>query len=284
MRILIAGCGDVGGALGRLLAAEGHRVWGLRRTVSKLPPELEPIAADLTDPATLADLPEGLDEVVYAAAADGRGEDAYRAAYSEGVARLLTALDAQGQHPRRVIFVSSTGVYGQSDGEWVDESSTTEPGRFTGRIVLEAERRVLGGPFPGTAVRFGGIYGPGRTRLLERVRAGDAEVPAGRPVYTNRIHRDDCAGVLAHLLARDRGGRPLEPVYLGVDHEPAELGEVFRYLAELLDAAPPEVAEDADTGRRGSNKRCRNDRLVATGYRFLYPTYREGYRALVGGG
>jgi nucleoside-diphosphate-sugar epimerase len=182
-----------------------------------------------------------------------------------------------------MIFVSSTGVYGQSAGEWVDEDSATEPGSFTGRIVLEAERRVLDGPFPGTAVRFGGIYGPGRTRLLERVRAGAAQVPAGRPVYTNRIHRDDCAGALTHLLARDRAGRPLEPVYLGVDHEPAELGEVFRFLAEILGAAPPKVAADADTGRRGSNKRCRNDRLLATGYRFLYPTYREGYRALVEG-
>ena len=193
-RALIAGCGDVGGALGRELAADGHQVFGLRRRVAALPEEITPYEADLGRPETLRDLPPALDYVVYAAAADETSEPAYRRAYVEGVDHLLAALGQQHQAPRRLLFTSSTGVYGQSDGSWVDEDSPTEPTRFTGELVLAGERRIAAGPWPATAVRFGGIYGPGRTRLIRRVQAGGLEVDRSRPLYTNRIHRDDCAG------------------------------------------------------------------------------------------
>lgn len=282
----------MGGALAARLAGEGHAVWGLKRRPEGLPDGVRPVAADVTDPATLSELPGDLDGAVYAVSADGRDDGAYRRAYVDGPRRLIEALAASspperaGSPPARFVFVSSTGVYGDRDGGWVDETTPPEPDRFTGRRLLEGERAVLerASLFPDGAavVRFGGIYGPGRTRLIDRVRSGEARCPAGTPVYTNRIHRDDCAGFLAHLVTLDRTDLPDPPIYLGVDDEPADLCTVYRWLAARLGAPEPETAPAEATGRRRSNKRCRNDRLRESGYRLLYPTFREGYAELAG--
>jgi nucleoside-diphosphate-sugar epimerase len=272
MRILIAGCGDVGAALGVELAARGHEVWGLRRDPAGLPAAIRPLRADLTRPATLVGLPRGIDVVVYTAAPVESTDGAYRAIYVEGLQGLLEALRAQGEAPHRIVFTSSTAVYGQTDGSWVDETSPTEPWEFRGRRLLEAERVLEASGWPATVVRSGGIYGSGRTRLIERLRRGQAACAAGPPRYGNRIHRDDCVGALRHVVELARPAR----LYLAVDHEPAEECEVLRWLASRLGLpAPPRVP--AGAARRRSNKRCRNDRLVASGYRFRYPTFREGY-------
>jgi nucleoside-diphosphate-sugar epimerase len=281
-RSLIAGCGYVGAALGVRLVSEGQCVFGLRRRALRLPSGVEPVEADLGVPATLAALPDALDFVFYLASPGGAEDALYRAAYVDGLRNLLDALAKQGQRPRRVVFASSTAVYGQHGGEWVDESSPTEPADFRGTRLLEAESLLLRGPFPGVAVRFGGIYGPRRSRLVDQVRAGRAVFRPGGPHYTNRIHRDDCAGVLRHLAQLEKA----EPVYLGVDCEPADEAAVLRWLAGALGAAEPRAGA-ADTPRaplrRGGSKRCRNDLLLASGYRFAYPTFREGFRAVIAG-
>jgi nucleoside-diphosphate-sugar epimerase len=124
-------------------------------------------------------------------------------------------------------------------------------------------------------VRLGGIYGPGRSRLIERVRAGEARCSRGAPVWSNRIHRDDAARALAHLLSLER----TDAVYLGVDDEPSPICDVYRYVAGLLGVPAPLDGEDARASE--SNKRCSNALLRRAGYRFEFPTYREGYRALL---
>lgn len=277
--VLIAGCGYVGTALGMRLASEGHHVWGLRRGVGALPCGIRPFPADLTAPETLRALPSTLDVVFYTAAADRSDDEAYRAVYVDGLRNLLDALVDQGQRIHRMIYTSSTGVYAQSSGEWVDESSPAEPRDFSGARILEGERLLLDGPSAATVLRLGGIYGPGRTRLIDRVRQGIGAPMEGSAVYANRIHRDDCAGALRHLMMLDQP----DHLYLGVDHEPAEQGEVFRWLAAQLGVPPPLNAATIDppTARHGSNKRCRNAKLVGSGYRFYFPTFREGYAALL---
>ncbi|MBL8250670.1 MAG: SDR family oxidoreductase [Candidatus Competibacter sp.] len=286
-RILIAGCGDVGTALGQLLHATGHVVWGLKRRPADLPPSIRPLAADLTDPASLNRLPPDLDFIVYSAAAAGFSEAAYRAAYRDGLANLLAALQSAGQQPRRLLFSSSTSVYGQHAGEWVDESSPAEAESFSGRCLRAGEDMLWDSPWPSVAVRFGGIYGPGRTRLIDSVREGTATRPAGAPLYTNRIHRDDCARALRHLLELPEAER----LYVAVDDDPAPLDEVLSWLARQLGLPEPPPAAKAplkpgaserDSAlRQRASKRCRNARLRASGFVFRYPSYREGYAALL---
>lgn len=276
-RVLIAGCGYVGSALARLLVADGETVFGLKRRPSDLPEGVTPVAADLSRPETLSILPDAIDVLVYAVGAGEPTERAYRTAYVEGPRTLLQFLARREDPVQRVLFVSSTGVYAQNDGGWVDETSPTEPTDFTGRCLLEGEQSVLRGPYPSTVLRLAGIYGPGRTWMVRRVFAGEASLSA-TPRYSNRIHRDDCAGALRHLLRLDAP----RSLYLGSDHDPADLNEVVAWLADRLGVAPPAPAgsSPAAPGSRG-NKRCRNDLLIASGYRFLYPTYREGYENVV---
>ena len=275
MNVLIAGCGYVGSQLGLLLQRDGHRVWGLRRDPSVLPDEIELVAADLLAEDLASRLPPA-HRIVYAASADGRDPDAYRRVYVDGVANLLKALQAPGRPAvERFIFVSSTAVYADTGGDWVDEESLTEPENFRGSTVLEGERLALEARFSATVLRLGGIYGPGRTRLLEMVREGRARCPANGPIWSNRIHRDDAARALYHLLEMPDPA----PVYLGVDEEPTPICQVYRELARMLGAPEPEV--DPELTRRRSNKRCSSRLLRASGFTFRYPTFRDGYQAMI---
>ncbi len=277
--VLIAGCGYIGTALGCQLAADGHTVWGLRRRPATLPPDIRPFAADLTSSETLQTLPPAVDWVFYSAAPDAHDDAAYRAVCVEGLNNLLHALVQGRQHPRRLFLTSSTGVYAQTSGEWVDETAPAEPTEFAGIRLLEGERLLLRGPFPATVLRLGGIYGPDRAGLIEKVRRGEIVGGDESPVYFNRIHRDDAAGALRHLMMLPHP----DPLYLGVDHEPATLAVVLDWLAKALGVPPPRQGESSPLRmpRHGSNKRCRNARLIASGYAFRYPTFREGYTALL---
>ncbi|CAA9440232.1 MAG: Nucleoside-diphosphate-sugar epimerases [uncultured Rubrobacteraceae bacterium] len=281
MRILISGCGYVGTSLGLLLASEGHTVFGLRRNTSALPPGIYSVEADLSTPLPVGTLPGDLDAVVHMTSPGGSTDEFYKTAYVDGPRNILSAL-APHNVLRRFILVSSTGVYGQKDGGWVDEGSPAEPESASGRRLLEGESLVLGGPVSAVVLRLGGIYGPGRTGAIERaLREQPREVDPAR--YTNRIHRDDCAGALRHLLLL----RDPDPLYLGVDHEPAPRRAVAEWLASRPDLSRqsievPQLTAQADNNTRArTNKRCSNARLVASGYRFRYPTFREGFATLL---
>jgi len=282
MRALIAGCGDVGIALGLALARAGCSVIGVRRVAARIPAPIEAIGADLADPSSLPRWPEGVDAVFYTAAADRSDEAAYRCAYVDGLANVLGWIRSGGGSGavRRLFFTSSTAVYGHEQGEWVDEGSPTEPRHVTGRILLEAEELVRSDGIPATVVRLAGIYGPGRTRLVTGVRDGMLTCDDGPPGYSNRIHRDDCAGFLAHLALHVPAPAPL---YVGVDDEPTDRCTVYHWLAARLRVASPHQGgvHPAAAGGRGGSKRCRNARLHATGYRLLFPTFRDGYAPLV---
>ncbi|MCM2330466.1 MAG: SDR family oxidoreductase [Pseudomonas sagittaria] len=279
--VVIAGCGDVGSRLGRQLLQAGWQVHGLRRNVAALPSGLLALPADLAEVDCPAQWPAAApDYLVYCATPGSSEESAYRATYVDGLRHLLGWLEQRGQRPRRLLFVSSTGVYGQQDGEWVDEASPCQPQGYSGRILLEAEALALHSGIPASVVRLAGIYGPGRRWLLGQVRAG-YRVASAPPLYGNRIHADDAAGLLAFLLQADARGVALEPVYLGVDDEPAALHEVVEWLRGQLGVSHW-AAES--TVRRAGSKRCRNARARALGWVPRYPSWREGYAALLADG
>lgn len=276
--LLIAGCGDVGSRLAEQLIALGWPVHGLRRTVAALPAGVLPVAGDLQQAARPAAWPQGeLDYLVYCAAASQHDEAGYRLAYVEGLRHVLAWLAQSGQRPRRLLFVSSSSVYAQADGGWVDESSPAAAPGYSGQIMLEAERLALDSGIPATRVRLTGIYGPGREWLLKQVRMG-YRVVSEPPLYGNRIHADDAAGLLAFLLQADARGVALDDCYIGVDDEPAALHEVMGWLRERLGVSH---WSEESTVRRSGSKRCSNVRARALGWAPRYPSYREGYAALL---
>lgn len=275
MRVLVAGCGYVGTELGLRLAVDGHEVWGLRRTPADRPSPIRPLVADLTIPATLDRLPRRLDAVVYAVSADASEPAAYRAAYVAGLEHLGAALardPGAAAHPPRLVFISSTAVYGEHAGGTVDEATTPDPANFRGEILLEAERLARERDGETVIVRPSGIYGPGRDRLLRRAAQGRLE---GGDRWTNRIHRDDLAEAIRHALGRATPA----PLYLASDREPARLGDVLEWLAVAI-GVPWESA--ADAREKVPGKRCLPRRLLDEGFAFEFPTWREGYRSVIG--
>ncbi|RAH37154.1 SDR family oxidoreductase [Halomonas sp. SL1] len=271
---LILGCGDIGTTLGQALKADGHKVIGVRRDATRLADTgLKGISADLGDATALAELPDA-DILVYVVSADRFEEEAYRAAYPDGLKAVLAEFGGRKRPPKHVFFVSSTSVYAQQGGETVDEASPTEPTGFSGALMREAEQALIDHALPGSVVRFSGIYGPGRDRLIRQV--GEGRIAAATPaMYSNRIHRDDCAGVLAHLIGRALAGESLHELYLASDCEPAPLHEVMAWLARQLKVEATETIQSPL--RRRASKRCDNARLLESGYRFRFPTFREGY-------
>ena len=272
--VLIAGCGDIGSRLATQLLNKGWQVYGLRRSIERLPAGVTGIAGDLFSEQCPAQWPTGqIDYVVYSAAATDHDEAGYQAAYVDGLTHTLAWLKQNGQQPKRLLFVSSSGVYGQKNGEWVDEMSPAQATSYSGRIMLEAEQVALKSGIPASTVRLTGIYGPGREWMLGQVRKG-YRVAVDPPLYGNRIHADDAAGLLAFLLDADLQGKTLDDCYIGVDNDPAPLAEVVGWLRERLGVTA--WAEEASVRRAGS-KRCSNARAKALGWEPRYPSYREGY-------
>ncbi|TFC94748.1 MULTISPECIES: NAD-dependent epimerase/dehydratase family protein [Cryobacterium] len=291
MTVLIAGCGDLGTEVGLRFAALGHTVVGLRRNAAVLPAAIQGQSVDLS--AHKPVVPADTEIVIVAIAAGNRDPVAYRAAYVDGVRNLLDAFDEVHVMPRRVLLVSSTAVYNVTDESWVDEQTPANPKPGTDAILVEAEQ-LLHARIPHAVIfRLSGIYGPGRERLITQVRAGRATLSASAR-HTNRIHRDDAAAAIVHLMLREEEPAPL---YLGVDSAPVRSNEVLVFLAEEL-GLPAPAAEPTPgpkprpageppatrESRRGGDKRLRNRLLLDTGFTFSYPTYREGYRAVLAGG
>ncbi|MFC6287447.1 hypothetical protein ACFP3Q_12135 [Nocardioides sp. GCM10027113] len=267
--VLLVGCGDLGSRIGLRLAEQGHRVLALRRRADLVPPPLQGLSVDLT-----RETPEfpslDLRYLVVALTARPRTEDVYRATYVEGMRRALDAVEATGQRPDRAVLVSSTGVHGDvPDGILVDEDLPPSPADGPARVLLEAEQLFAGRVPGGTVLRCSGLYDGEGGRLVAKVRSGEVGDPDR---WTNRIHRDDAAAAVVHLLTRPD---PPEPVYLGTDDEPALMGDVAAHLAHRLGAPAPPPADRA----RAHGKRISNVRLRATGWVPAYPTYREGYAA-----
>ena len=278
--VLIAGCGDIGSRLATRLLGSDWQVYGLRRSIDRLPAGVIGVAGDLFGAQCPAQWPTGqIDYLVYSAAATEHDEAGYQAAYVDGLKHTLNWLEQNGQRPKRLLFVSSSSVFGQKDGEWVDETSPAQASNYSGRIMLDAEQVALNSALAASVVRLTGIYGPGREWMLGQVRKG-YRVAVDPPLYGNRIHADDAAGLLAFLLEADREGKTLDDIYIGVDNAPAPLAEVVGWLRERLGVT--EWAEETSTRRAGS-KRCSNARAKALGWEPRYSSYREGYAAILDG-
>jgi len=307
-RVLLAGCGDLGLRLAHRLLARGAEVWALRRhppsdegresiasltlgqtpdalatapslasiepleSIIALPDTIRWLQGDLTRPETLSGLPTGITHVAYLPAPDSRDPDIYRAVFQAGLPALLAALDQSAL--QRVLFVSSTAVYGEHHGEWVDETTPANPTGFNGRILLDTERWLAAQPLSSVSLRLAGLYGPGRLQLIERLRTGAARAPDDPPHWANRIHINDAAAAAAHLLTLPQP----EALYLGVDDTPLPLHTLYGYLAQLIDAPPPEAGPAPATV---GSKKLSNARLRGSGWTPQWPDSRTGYAALL---
>ena len=277
-KILIVGCGDLGMAIAELLAYK-HAVFGLRRqsqgqSLQGRSSNLSMLQGDVTDPASLQVL-HGLkpELILYCVAADAQTDAAYQAQYVNGLANVL-ATQQQNTALRHVFFVSSTRVYGQDAGEYLDDTSPLSPMDFGGQRLLEAEQLLKNLACPTTALRLSGIYGPGRLRMINLAKS--QAWPATNS-WSNRIHRDDAAAFIVFLMEQVLAGQAVQTSYIVSDDAPASLHEVLAWLADQMKIGIPAYAQhDASKG-----KRLANGLMRSTGYQLKYPNFKVGYQALL---
>ncbi|MCS6863903.1 MAG: SDR family oxidoreductase [Gemmataceae bacterium] len=262
---LIFGCGYLGRRVAKAWQAQGHPVVALTRgnaeTLHQL--DIEPICGDVLDPPSLQKLPRA-STVLYAVGLDRSAGHSMRDVYVRGLAHVLETLPK----PERFIYISSTSVYGQTDGSWVDETSPTEPRESSGQVVLEAEQLVRCQHPDAIILRLAGIYGPHRLlRQQAIVRSeplvGDAEK------WLNLIHVDDAVQA---VLVAEQNAQPGQ-FFNVADGTPVTRREFYTYLGLLLHS-PARFEDHPEPGT--ANRRIDTTRLRALGWQPRYPSYREG--------
>ena len=275
MNILLAGCGDIAQRIPSKLAGK-HAFFGLSRSHKSLNNAITPVQGDLNDAPFLTRVFEQKFDVVIATLTpDTMSEQGYQKAYIDTSNALVKAISSAVYKPKLIIWVSSTSVYGQNQGAWVNEEAPANPKTYSGQALLTAEQNILNCEIDSLVIRFSGIYGPGRTRMLDQVLAGIGSAKDPKQ-WSNRIHSEDCAGVIAHLLEAHQQQKPLLPVYVATDCEPVPLYDVSEWLAKKLGVS---LTERPASSR--SVRRCSNKKLLDSGYQFQYPSFREGYTQLL---
>ncbi|MBI3860951.1 MAG: SDR family oxidoreductase [Planctomycetia bacterium] len=250
---LVIGCGYLGRRVARRWLAEGGAVHALTRSPERAEDlrraGIAPHVGDVTNPASLGDLPE-VDTLLYAVGLDRSTGQSQRDVSVGGLANVLPRVAGR---VRRAIYISSTSVYGQDGGEWVDESSECRPESDNGKVCLEAEG-VFRVAFPaGNILRLAGIYGPGRlVARIEALRAGKA-LEGNPDAWLNLIHVDDA---VAAVLACERRGAD-GATYVVADNKPCPRREYYSVLAAMIGAPPPSppLARGGQEGSRGEHPR-----------------------------
>jgi nucleoside-diphosphate-sugar epimerase len=272
---LIVGCGYLGRRVAARWLTNGHRVAALTRRNAAALTDLgvEPVVGDVLDPGTLRDLPPA-STVLYAVGLDRTAGKSMREVYVDGLRHVLDTLPACD----RFVYVSSTSVYGQSNGEWVNEESPTDPSDESGRVVLDAERLLRSRRPDAIVLRFAGIYGPDRLLRKQQLLNGEPLVGDAEK-WLNLVQVDDGADAILSAEAR---GRPGE-TYNIADDEPASRRSFYTLLAELLHAQPAKFEQRSESG--GANRRVDATKAkVALGWRPRFATYREGLASAVASG
>ncbi|MDI1308481.1 MAG: sugar nucleotide-binding protein [Methylotenera sp.] len=272
-KVLIVGCGDLGGTVAKQLAAIGNEVTGVRRSKVAIS-GVNIIQADITDAHTLEVLnPIKPDILIYCVAANGQSDEQYKAHYVDGLRHVL-ATQAENKNLKHVFFVSSTRVYGQRADALLDESIPAIAADFGGERLLEAEALLDTLPCSSTVLRLSGIYGAGRLRMINLAKS-----PQNWPAqnsWTNRIHKDDAAAFMVFLVQNVLANKHIATCYIVADSKPTSQYEVLSWIANQMQARNNVTAPTIEGGKRLSNHL-----MLSTGFQLQYPNYMAGYQALL---
>ena len=271
-KALIVGCGDLGGYTAELLQSAGFDVVALRRS-AKPCGTVQIMQGDVTQAASLSELSNLAPEyLVYCVSADERTDADYQAQYVTGLQNVL-ATQGNNNSLKGVLFISSTRVYGQATEAIIDAHTEAVPSDFGGARLLEAEQLLAKMQCATVALRLSGIYGEGRLRMIRLAK--QAQWP-DQNAWSNRIHRNDAARFIVHVIQQLQSGRACLPHYIVTDSLPTRQYTVLRWIAQQLGLPIPDQVP-SDTG----GKRLSNQAMLATGFALDYPDFKVGYAGLL---
>lgn len=271
MRILVLGCGYVGLPLAQELARLGHEVHAARRSPFSAN-GITTHQVDITQRDSFGSLPHEFDWIFLTASSSRGDAMMHRAVFTDGTHNLLNWL---GNSHARVLFTSSTSVYPQTNGNWVDEKSPEKPSTGTAKHLAQAEEMLIESDHSCTILRVSGIYGPERGHLYRQLLRGEAVICEAGKRWMNMIHREDVIGAILAAIEAESG------IYNATDDEPVTEGAFFEWLTDRLGKSMPPENESLIRKRAVTNKRVRNTKLKTTGWVLRFPTFREGYEALI---
>jgi nucleoside-diphosphate-sugar epimerase len=269
--LLIAGVGYLGSEVQRQAENSGWEVIGITKSGGD-----NQLACDLSSLDAVTTLAKSLDvqptAIVHCASSGRGGADAYKTVFVHGCAHLQKAFPATP-----LLFVSSSSVYGQTDGSTITEDAPTQPDRETSQLLLTAEKSVL--TEGGCVARLAGIYGPGRSIILQRLLAGTAGIEDDGSRILNQIHRNDAASAILHLLSTTPF--PAGEIFNVADSTPLRQVDCYRSLADQFNKPlPPTVQRNMNRKRAWTNKRVSNAKLCRTGWSPAFPDFRQAAPAV----
>ena len=273
-RAIVVGAGFVGSETARLLANSGWKTSVISRSIpnEKSSRLAATVACDITNRDALEELRNDFanHEVLIDCVSSGKGgAEVYHSVYLDGARNLFEILT-----PKKMLFVSSSSVYAQTDGAWLDERSEAKPQRETGKILRETEELVLS--HGGAVARLAGIYGPARSVLLRKFFSDEAVIEGDGARWINQIHRDDAANALAFLAERLANDEVDAEIFNVCDDAPMTQIECYRWLAtHFQKPLPPFGERDLNRKRGWTSKRVSNEKLRALGWRCGFPSFQN---------
>ncbi len=267
MKILVCSAGYVGSRVVEKFQSLGHEVEVLRKSNT-------PLAGVKTHSIDMSEKPTQLgsfDLVYICLSAGDYSEEGYRKTYIDAYRNIVNSVDQD--RLKKIIMVSSTSVFSQSEGQWVREEDAS-PSSFSGKVLLESEKMIAGFGKDFCILRLSGIYGPGRASILKSVQEKKASYEQGESAFTNRIHIDDIIGFSAYALSEGLSG-----TYNVSDSTPSRKNELLSHLAKLY-GVELETSEAKPSLRR-TNKKVSNKKMLETGYKLKYPNFVEAYADLI---
>ncbi len=282
MNRLVLGCGYLGLRVARLWKSQGDEVYAVTRCQNNAElmkqEGIIPLIADITEPKSVSRLPK-TDTVLFSVGMDRKKYDSVHNVYVNGLKNVLSGIS---EVPSQFIYISSTGVYGNFDGAWIDENSPTAPAREGGKACLAAEEILRNGRFAAQSciLRFAGIYGPQRVPTKALIESQQWK-KISSDGFLNLIHVDDGANIIQKVAERAIAGE----IFNVSDGNPPKRKEYYQFIAEQLGLPeiPWKETEAANENTRsGSNKRVSNKKLVGQlGNLFHYENFQMGLRQAI---
>lgn len=272
MRILQIGCGGLGTLIAQAALAQGHDLTIVRRSRKPVTPGAQALTLDVVRGVGVSALAAVPADILLYCLAPVEGQS-YQQTYVEGLRHVLANVSMD--RLKHVFFISSTGIYGEHHGEWIDDDTPAIPADAEGQVMLDAERLLDGLTCGHTALRVSGIYGPQRLYLLRLLQ--NQERWPRQIHWTNRMHEQDVAAAVVHLYQQVADGKALPGHCILTDGIPATQHEVLQWLAaqqQLPAPATPPLQPQ-------SGKRIRNRFLQHTGFKPQFADYQAGYASIL---
>ncbi len=268
MKVLMIGCGKLGLRIAEILAAQKNQIWALKRHPENLPAFVTPIQGDLSAPPTVDWT--SFDLIYLIVSPDQRTELAYQELYQENIPALSARLGRHLKSDQQIIFVSSTHVYSENQGGWINSKTSVQPYDYRSKAILTAEKSLVDSTPNIFLIRLSGLYDQHSQYIMSQLKSKRI-LSANH--YTNRIHREDAARFLAYLSTYT--GK--ERIFVASDNQPTQRGELMQWLAKECEMEP--IISELD--KSVSGKCCDNQSMRDTGFVLQYPDYKSGYQSLI---